>query len=118
CSIGPVGAFDFSSIRSGSRYRLDETGQNGDRDRNIAHCNQDGEDLRESLYPWRVNRMTESQRLEHAPQPVIEVVAKHDHRNDVEDRYRPNLKPGYDVAVDVVRIEWPTRMHYPERELQ
>ena len=42
------------------------------------------DDLRDSLQPRSVGGMTEAQRLEHAPQAVIQVIAKHDHSDHVK----------------------------------
>ena len=72
--------------------RLDEAGQNGDRDGNVADGDEDGDNLGEALQPGRVDGMAEAERLEHAPQAVIEVIAKHDHGDDVEERRR--ARPG------------------------
>ncbi len=46
---------------------FDNAGQNGDRNRNVADGNQDGDDLGEKPQPRRVNRVAEAERLEHAP---------------------------------------------------
>src|SRR5215831_14713234 len=62
--------------------------------------------------------MADTEGLEHAPQAVIEMVAKHDHRDDVEQRNGPHLEAGNDVVVDVVFVEAATRMNGPERKVE
>src|SRR5208283_135141 len=64
---------------------FDETGQNGDRNGNVADGDQNSDDFRETLQPGRVDGMAEAERLKHAPQAMIEVIAKHDHSDDVEE---------------------------------
>src|SRR6516162_821220 len=46
------------------------------------------------------------------------MVAKHDHRDDVEERNRPHLEAGDDVVVDVVFVEVAARMNGPERKVE
>ena len=46
--------------------------------------------------------MAEPKRLKHAPQAVIEVIAKHGHGDDVEQRHGPNLEAKNDIVVNVV----------------
>src|SRR5205823_2907304 len=103
---GPAGRVgdQFHSV-SLSSYWLDEAGQHRDWNRDISHSNQDRHDLGYSLNPWRVHRVAVTERLKHAPQPVIQVVAQQDHGNDVEQRSRPELKSGNHVVVDVVLVE-------------
>lgn len=62
--------------------------------------------------------MAEAERLKHAPQTVIQVIAEHAHGDDVEQRDRPNLKTKDDVVVDVVFVEGGTRMDRADGELQ
>ncbi len=60
--------------------------------------------------------MSDPERLKHAPQPVIEVQAQQQHREDVERRYRNHLKAGHHVAVHVARLIM--RIHVAEREIE
>ena len=62
--------------------------------------------------------MAEPERLKHAPQPVIQVVAQHDHGDDVEHRRRPELKSRHYVVVHVVNIEGTAWMDRAKREVQ
>src|SRR5215472_6757967 len=62
--------------------------------------------------------MADAEGLEHAPQTVIEMVAKHDHRDDVEERNRPHLEAGDDIVIDVVFVEVAARMNGPERKVE
>src|SRR2546429_806799 len=103
---------------SSSSYRPEKAGQHRDRNRDISGGNQDGHNLGQPLNPWRVNRMAEPERLKHAPQPVIEVVAQHDHGDDVEHRRRPELKSRHYVVVHVVNIEGTAWMDRAKREIQ
>src|SRR5208337_3892047 len=98
--------------------RLDEAGQNGDGDRNVAGRDQDGDNLGEALQPGRVDGVAEAERLEHAPQAVIEVIAKHDHGDDVEERDGPDLEACDHVVVDVVFVEGPAGVHGSEGKVQ
>src|SRR5271157_798361 len=85
--------------------RLDEAGENGDGDGNVAGGDEDGEKFGEALQPRSVNGMAEAERLEHAPEAMIEVIAKQNHGDDVEERDGPVLKAGDDVVVDVVLVK-------------
>src|SRR4249919_45686 len=76
CSIGPVGTLEMNSMKSGSLSGLDKAGQNGDRDGDVADSNQDGDDLGDALQPRSVHGMAEAERLKHAPEAMIEVIAK------------------------------------------
>jgi hypothetical protein len=98
--------------------RLDEAGQNGDGDRDVAGGDQHGEKLREALQPGGVDGMAKAERLEHAPQAVIEVIAKHDHGDDVEKGDGPDLETGDHIVVDVVFVEGPAGVHGTEGKVQ
>ena len=74
--------------------------------------------LGDALQPRGVNGMAEAERLKHAPEAVIEVVAKHDHGDDVEERNGPDLKAEDHVIVNVVFVEGRAGMNGAERELQ
>lgn len=97
---------------------FDETGQNGDRNGNVADGDQNGDDFRETLQPGRVDRMAEAERLKHTPQAVIEVITKHDHSDDVEEGDGPDLEAGDDVVVDIVFIERTARVQGPEGQVE
>ena len=62
--------------------------------------------------------MAQAKRLKHAPEAVIEVIAEHEHGNDVEQRDGPDLEPGDYVVVDVVFNEGRARMDHAEGELE
>ena len=62
--------------------------------------------------------MAEAERLEHAPEAVIEVEAEHEHGEDVEERDGPDLKAGDDVVVDVVLIPGAAGMDGAEGEVE
>jgi len=49
---------------------------------------------------------------------VIEVIAQHDHGDDIEERNRPDLEAGDDIVVDVMRFEAATGMDRAESEVQ
>src|SRR5947209_7455482 len=80
-SIGPAGTLPSSCIRSclsGMRhagFRRNHVHHGGDWNRKIAGRNEDSEHGGGPLEARRVARMTDAERLEHAPQPVIEVHA-------------------------------------------
>src|SRR5208283_3147557 len=97
---------------------LDEPGEDGDGDGNVAGGDEDGEQLGEALQPGRVDGMAEAERLKHAPQAVIEVIAKHDHGDDVENGDGPNLEAGDHVVVDVAFVEGPAGVHGAEGEVE
>src|SRR5208337_3484745 len=98
--------------------RLDEAGQNSDGDGNVAGGDQDGDNLGEAPQPGRVEGMAEAERLEHAPQAVIEVIAKHDHGDDVEERDGPDLEAGDHVVIDIVFVEGAAGVHGAESKMQ
>src|SRR5208337_1612711 len=97
---------------------LDEAGEDGYGDGNVAGGDEYGEKLRKALQPGGVDGVAEAERLKHAPQAVIEVIAKHDHGDDVEERDGPDLEAGDDVVVDVVLVEGPAGVHGPESKVQ
>ena len=98
--------------------RLNTTGQDGNRNGDIADGDQNGDHFGGEFQPGRIDRMAEAERLKHAPQSVIEVIAEHDHGNDVKERDRPNLKTVHDVVVHVVGIEGTARMDGAEGEVE
>src|SRR5215475_766058 len=62
--------------------------------------------------------MTEPEGLKHAPEAVIEVIAKHDHSDDVEERDGPNLKAIHNVVVHIVRVERAAWMNRAKSEMK
>ena|SRR6516162_2068816 len=62
--------------------------------------------------------MADAEGLERAPQAVIEMVAEHDHRDDIEERNGPDLEAGDDVVVDVVLVEVAARMNGAEGKVE
>ena len=74
--------------------------------------------LARALQPGRVDGMAEAERLKHAPQAVIQVIAKHDHRDDVEQRNRPDLKASDHIVVDIVLVERAAGMDGAKGEMQ
>ena len=72
-----------------------------DRDGNIADGDEPGEGRREFLEHGRVTRMAHAQRLEHAPDAVVEVHAEQDHGEDVEAGDGGVLESGDDVGAHV-----------------
>ena len=82
--------------------RFNAAGENGYGDRDVADCDQNGKDFGEELKPGRVDGMAEAQGLKHAPEAVIEVIAEHDHGDDIEEGDGPDLKTVDNVVVDVV----------------
>src|SRR5271165_1213862 len=111
------GKFGLCGLRMGLDG-LDQVGQDGDGDGNVARGDKNGEEFGEALQPGSVNGMAEAERLEHAPEAVIEVIAKHDHGNDVEKRDGPDLEAGDDVVVDIVLVERPAGVNRPEGKMQ
>ena len=98
--------------------RLDEPGENGNRNGNVANGDEDGDELGEDAQDGRVHGMAEAKRLKHAPEAMIEVIAKHDHGDDVEKRDGPDLKAKDKVVIDVVVVERRARVHGTEGELE
>src|ERR1700756_2964387 len=62
--------------------------------------------------------MAEAERLEDAPKAMIEVITKHDHGKDVEERDGPYLEACDDVVVNVVLVEGPAGVYGSERKVQ
>ncbi len=58
--------------------------------------------------------MAETEGLKHAPEAVIEVIAEHDHGDDVEEGDGPDLKAGDNIIVDVVLVEGAARVNGAE----
>ena len=73
--------------------RFDQAGEDGDGDGDVADGDQDGDDFGDGAEDWGVDGMAEAQGLEDAPKAVIEVIAEHDHGDDVEERDGPDWKP-------------------------
>ena len=59
--------------------------------------------------------MIEAERIEHAPEPVVEVHTECDVGDDVERAHPPHLKSGHEVVVDVALDE--VRMELAERQM-
>src|SRR5208337_1021881 len=97
---------------------LDEAGEDGYGDGNVAGGDEYGEKLREALQPGGVDGVAEAERLKHAPQAVIEVIAKHDHGDDVEERDGPDLEAGDHVVIDIVFVEGAAGVHGAESKMQ
>src|SRR5271157_1673733 len=97
---------------------LEEAGENGYGDGDVAGGDEDGEELGEALQPGRVDGMAEAEGLKHTPEAVIEVIAEHAHGDDVEERDGPNLEAGDYIVVDVVFVERPAGVHGAEGEVQ
>jgi len=97
---------------------LDEAGQDGDGDGDVAGGDENGDDFREGAENRGVGRVADAKGLEHAPETVIEVIAEHDHGDDVEERNGPNLKTGDDVVVDVVFDKRTAGMDGSESEVE
>src|SRR5271155_618737 len=98
--------------------RFEEAGEDGDWDGDVAGGDEDGDNFCEKLQPGRVDGVAEAERLEHAPEAMIEVIAKHDHGDDIEEGDGPKLEAGDDVVVDVVFVEGAARMNSSKREVQ
>ncbi len=52
-----------------------------------------------------VGRVVEAERLEQAPQPVVEVEAEQQVGDDVDQRHRHHLEADHHVVVDVLGVE-------------
>lgn len=105
-------------MESGSLERLDKAGQHGDRDRDVAHGKENGNNLGENPQHGGVDGVSETERLKHAPQAVIEVIAKRGHGNDVEERDGPDLETKDNVIVNIVLVKGGAGMRDAEGELQ
>src|SRR3954447_5096017 len=75
--------------------------QHGDRKRNVAGRDDDREDGREGALPGIESGVVESQRIEHAPEAVVEMHSQREIGNDVERAHPPHLKAGDEIVVDV-----------------
>ena len=98
--------------------RFDQAGQDGDGDGDVAGGDQDGDDFGGGAEDWGVDGMAEAQGLEDAPKAVIEVIAEHDHGDDVEERDGPGLEASDDVIVDVVFDERAAGMNHAKGEVE
>ena len=105
-------------MASGSRDRLDTAGENGNWNGDVADGNENSDGSGSELQQGRVDGMAETERLKHAPEAVIEVITKHDHGDDVEERHRPELKAVNNVVVNVVRIEGAAGMDGAKSEMK
>ena len=98
--------------------RLDQAGQGGNWNGDVADGDQDGHDFGAQLDPGSVDRMTDAEGLKHAPETVIEVIAEHDHSDDVEQGDGPNLESGDHIIVNVVFVEGTAGMNRAEGEVK
>lgn len=62
--------------------------------------------------------MADAEGLKHAPEAMVEVIAEHDHRDDVEKGDRPDLEAINHVVIDVVNVEGAAGMHGAEGEME
>jgi len=97
---------------------FDEASKDGCRDGDVAGGNGDRKNFGEGAEDRCVDGMVEPEGLEHAPETVVEVVAKHDHGNDIEERDGPKLEAGDDIVVDIMVDEWSAGMDYAEGEME
>lgn len=62
--------------------------------------------------------MADAEGLKHAPETVVEVVAQHDHSDDVEERNGPDLKAVNHIVIDVMDFERPAGMNGAKSEME
>ncbi len=82
----------------------------------VAQGDDPGKGVGEAVAPQVEARMVQAQRLEQAPQAVVQVEAQRHLGGDVEHRHPPHLKAGHHVVVDVAGHE--AGVHRPPGEMQ
>src|SRR5712671_6865380 len=82
-----------------------DSNQDGNRKGDVAGRDDDRKDGREGAFPGIESRTIESQRIEHAPEAVVEVHPEGEIGNDVDRAHPPHLKAGDEVVVDVALDE-------------
>src|SRR5690606_19534229 len=110
-SIGPLGIFAFSSIAL--PY---QAGQNCDRERDDREHDHQREDCGDRTSDVVVLLVVRAQRLQHAPEAVVQMQAERDHRRNVGERHRNALEADDEVVVDVAVHE--VGVCIAEREVQ
>src|SRR5690606_39915416 len=86
-SIGPLGIFAFSSIAL--PY---QAGQNCDRERDVREHDHQREDCGDRTSDVVVLLVVRAQRLQHAPEAVVETHAERDHRRNRSEEHTSELQ--------------------------
>src|SRR5450756_2263219 len=112
CSIGPEG------ILASSFMLFYDPQQNANWDGNVSQNDEGGDSAGSSLEEQSVTLMRQTDGLKHAPKAVAKMKAEQNNGENVPDRYPPDLKPRYQIMVDIPLDELRFRMDISSCELQ
>src|SRR5215468_10128284 len=97
CSIGPDGFLEFSSMLPLPH----QTKEYGDRHGNETRSDDPREHRSKLLDDGGIAWVTQTQRLEHAPDAMAQMEADQNHDGNIEDRERNNGESGNEIFISV-----------------